>query len=241
MPKSVYPLFCPVAMASELLEPRWTMLVLCEMWSGSSRFNEIHRGVPGMSPGLLSKRLKDLETKGLVFREGNGKTGNAEYFLTPMAEKLEPIVRQLGEWAHSNLDSQVSLSKLDARMLMWNIRRSIKRRELPNSKCVIQFTLKEDPKEPQHYWLVFKPGEAIDLCFRDPHHNVDLFIVAQLRALTSAWMGHSSFASEVDNGDITLIGHNVLARTMTRWLTRSGFANVEKCQYLPESAEQQSA
>ena len=58
MQDSSYPRFCPVAMAASLLEPRWTMLVLCEMWSGSTRFNEIQRGVPGMSPGLLSKRLK---------------------------------------------------------------------------------------------------------------------------------------------------------------------------------------
>ncbi len=38
MPGSNYPRFCPVAMAASLLEPRWTMLLLCEMWSGSTRF-----------------------------------------------------------------------------------------------------------------------------------------------------------------------------------------------------------
>jgi hypothetical protein len=52
MPGSSYPRFCPVAMTASLLEPRWTMLLLCEMWSGSTRFNEIQRGVLGMSPGL---------------------------------------------------------------------------------------------------------------------------------------------------------------------------------------------
>lgn len=51
-------LFCPVAMACEMLEPRWTMLVLCEMWNGSSRFCDIQLGVPAMSPGLLSKRSR---------------------------------------------------------------------------------------------------------------------------------------------------------------------------------------
>ncbi len=61
MTDSNYPKFCPVAMAASLLEPRWTLLLLCEMWFGSTRFNEIQRGVPGMSPGLLSKRLKEME------------------------------------------------------------------------------------------------------------------------------------------------------------------------------------
>lgn len=52
MSETIYPKFCPVAMAADMLEPRWTLLVLYEMWAGSTRFNEIQRGVPGMSPGL---------------------------------------------------------------------------------------------------------------------------------------------------------------------------------------------
>lgn len=70
-------LFCPVAMACEMLEPRWTMLILFEMWSGSTRFNDIHKGMPAMSPSLLSKRLKDMEAKGLVQRVN---TSNARRF-----------------------------------------------------------------------------------------------------------------------------------------------------------------
>ena len=78
MPGSNYPRFCPVAMAASLLEPRWTMLLLCEMWSGSTRFNEIQRGVPGMSPGLLSKRLKEMEASGLVTRRNGGPGAHPE-------------------------------------------------------------------------------------------------------------------------------------------------------------------
>jgi DNA-binding HxlR family transcriptional regulator len=59
-----YTRFCPVAVACEMLEPRWTMLILCEMWSGSTRFSEIQRGVPGMSPSLLSKRLREMTEQG---------------------------------------------------------------------------------------------------------------------------------------------------------------------------------
>ena len=151
MSDSVYPTFCPVAMAADMLEPRWTMLVLSEMWSGSTRFNEIHRGVPGMSPALLSKRLKDMEAKGLVARRSNPATGHAEYITTARADELEPIIRQLGEWAHRNVDTDVSLTCLDARMLMWNVRRKINRGALPMQKCVIQFTLKHEPDEPVDY------------------------------------------------------------------------------------------
>ncbi len=89
-----YNQFCPVAKACELLQPRWTLLILSEMWSGSTRFNDIHRGVPGMSPTLLSRRLKEMEAGGLVHHDATG------YHSTAMAQKLEPIVHALGQWAH---------------------------------------------------------------------------------------------------------------------------------------------
>lgn len=221
-----YPLFCPVAMASDIIEPRWTLLVLCEMWSGSTRFSQIQRGVPGMSPGLLSKRLKELQAKGLVVR---GPGNSAEYFTTPVADELEPIVSRLGAWAHASIDSTVSLSRLDPRLLMWNIRRKINQIELPMKKCVIQFTLKETAKDDLHYWLIVKPGLEPDLCNADPGFNVDLFIISQLRSLTSAWMGYSTFESELSSGAITLIGNVNLARTLTRWLMRSRFAEASVC------------
>lgn len=222
--KTPYPLFCPIAMAAELLEPRWTMLILSEMWSGSTRFSQIHRGVPGMSPALLSKRLKDMEASGLVRRQPSAQGQHTDYLTTAIADKLEPIVELLGRWAHENIDSAVSLSRLDPQMLMWNIRRKINERELPLRNCTIQFTLKSCPGQDAHYWLLIKPGTEPDLCRTNPGFNVDLFIVGELQALTSAWMGHSSFASEIDAGRIVLIGHGGMARTMTKWMVRSCFA-----------------
>ena len=226
MAGTVYPLFCPVAMASEMLEPRWTMLVLCEMWSGSSRFNQIQRGVPGMSPALLSKRLRDMEEKGLVEKSAGQHGGHSEYFTTPLADELEPLVRKLGEWAHRNVRSEVSLKHLDARLLMWSIRRKINRLELPGHKCVIQFTLNDPPNETANYWLVIEPGIEPDLCYTNQGFAVDLYIVTDLRTLTSAWMGHSRFEDEIEAERITVIGHKIMARNLTKWRVTSSFAGV---------------
>jgi DNA-binding HxlR family transcriptional regulator len=68
MAEGSYNQFCPVAMAAEILCTRWTIVLLRELVAGSTRFNELRRGVPRMSPALLSKRLKDLETAGVVAR-----------------------------------------------------------------------------------------------------------------------------------------------------------------------------
>jgi DNA-binding HxlR family transcriptional regulator len=226
MSDTSYPKFCPVVMAASLLEPRWTMLLLCEMWSGSTRFNEIQRGVPGMSPGLLSKRLKEMEANGLVNKLGGSSGTRAEYVTTPVADELEPIIRSLAEWAHRNVDCSVSLQDLDARLLMWKIRGKIDLLQMPKRKSVIQFILKDASNKRANYWLVAKPGEETDLCFTDPKFDVDLYVVSDLRALTSAFMGHSTFRSEIESGQISLSGDDGLARTLTKWLVRSSFADV---------------
>lgn len=228
MSDSGYPRFCPVAMAASLLEPRWTMLVLCEMWAGSNRFSDIQRGVPGMSPGLLSKRLKEMEANGLVIRRGQVQSWHTEYCTTLLADELQPLIRALGEWAHRNIDCEVSLQYIDARMLMWSIRGKIDLLQLPRRKCVIQFILKDPPKEHLNYWILAKAGEETDLCYTDPRFEVDLYVVCELPALASAWMGHSNFEKEIESGRIALTGHDVLARTLTKWLKRSSFADVAK-------------
>ena len=55
-----YNQFCPVAMAAEVLCSRWTVVLLRELLAGSTRFNDLRRGLPRMSPGLLSQRLKSV-------------------------------------------------------------------------------------------------------------------------------------------------------------------------------------
>ena len=64
---SSYKQFCPMAMATELLCQRWNLIILRELHLGSSNFNTIRKGVPKISPALLSQRLKYLENHKLIF------------------------------------------------------------------------------------------------------------------------------------------------------------------------------
>lgn len=225
MSKDGYQQFCPVAKACEVLEPRWTLLLLCEMWAGSLRFNEIHRGVPGMSPTLMSKRLREMEQRGLVRRLRNEDTGEIHYRTTEMADELQPIVHALGQWAHRYIDADVTLENLDARLLMWNMRRKVDIARLPSGRrSVIKFSFPELPRDEQDYWLMSRPGLPVDLCLIDPGHDVDLFVIADLKAMTSAWMGHSSLGAEVSKGRISLVGDQRLAASIGDWMVRSDFA-----------------
>ena len=78
MDQASYGQFCPVAMAAEIVCTRWTALVLRELLCGSKRFNDIRKGVPRMSPTLLSKRLKELEETQIVAQVRDPKTGASE-------------------------------------------------------------------------------------------------------------------------------------------------------------------
>lgn len=215
---SLYGQFCPIAMAAELLATRWTLVVLGEMLSGSTRFNEIRRGVPRMSTALLAKRLKDLQRAGVVaHRDG-------EYVLTPSGQDLAPIVRSLGRWALKWVDSDCSLANLDVRLLMWNMRRNLRPDPMPARRVVVEFAYPELPSDEGRYWLIVAPGQPVDLCSLDPGHDIDLLVVADLRAMTAAWLGLGDFAHALDGGAITLSGDPTLSRTFTRWIGRTGLA-----------------
>ena len=223
MSNSSYSQFCPVAMAAEILSPRWTLVLLGEMLSGSTRFNEIRRGVPRMSPALLSKRLKELEVAGVVERIGSN-ADFPEYHLTERGRELRPIIMSIGAWAQKWIDTDVAMEKLDAQLLMWNMRRNLNPDPMPRRRMVVQFIYPELPPREKHWWLIVEPGQDVDLCSIDPAHDVDLYITTNLKTMTKAWMGHTSLSKEVADGAILLTGDPVLSRSITQWIGSSSLA-----------------
>lgn len=217
-----YGQFCPVAMAAEIVCSRWTPLVLRELISGSTRFNELRRGVPRMSPTLLSKRLKELEQAGVITARASGKAGVTQYRLTPAGESLRDVVMSLGGWGQRWIESSLSLKNLDPSLLMWDMRRNLRPSVLPARRCTVQFHFPAIAGR-NTWWLVIDAGN-VDLCGIDPGFEVDLHVEAKLRAMTSVWMGHTTLAAETSAGAITLTGDRTIARAMQNWLGLSPFA-----------------
>ena len=219
-----YGLFCPLAMVCEVVEPRWTLLILEELWCGSTRFNEIRRGVPGISPTLLSKRLKEMEKRGLVERLEDTAKGTVDYIRTPKAIELEPALMALGEWAYRHVEAEVALDDLKPDYLMWNLRRKIDPSELPQRRIVVHFRFTDIKENQATYWLIAKPGMAVDLCMVDPGFDVDLFIEADSKSMASAWMGYSSLLAEMSHDRICLTGNPRLIKTIDKWLVNCDYA-----------------
>src|SRR3954453_10801009 len=114
MTQGSYKQFCPVAMAAEILCTRWTVVLLRELVVGSTRFNDLRRGVPRMSPALLSQRLKELEAAGIVARLPSPiEPGVFEYRLPAAGRELRPLVEAFGVWGHRWVETRLSLQHLD--------------------------------------------------------------------------------------------------------------------------------
>jgi DNA-binding HxlR family transcriptional regulator len=221
-----YGQFCPVAMAAEIFCARWTALVLREMMSGSARFNDIRRGVPRMSPTLLSKRLKELQAAGLVSERKTGKK-TAEYHLTEAGEDLRGVVMSLGMWGHRWVESSLSLKNLDPSLLMWDIRRSLFTGALPSHRCTVKFVYPELSGGRHTYWLVIKGG-VVDLCMVDPGFEVNLNIRSSLRSMTSVWMGMTALKDEINAGNIEITGEKAIERSIQQWLALNHFAKEKR-------------
>lgn len=218
-----YGQFCPVAMAAEVVCSRWTPLVLRELLCGSKRFNDLRRGVPRMSPTLLSKRLKELEQSGVIETRPTGQAGIVEYHLTEAGHELQSIVMSLGIWGQRWVHSELSLKNLDPSLLMWDMRRSLDVTPMPPKRSTIQFHYPELPSSRQYYWLVIE-NNSVDVCQVDPGYDVDLFVECSLRTMTMIWMGMTTVQAELDAGRLELSGDRALARSMQRWLGLSPFA-----------------
>jgi DNA-binding HxlR family transcriptional regulator len=221
---STYGQFCPVSMAAEILCSRWTVVLLRELLCGSTRFNDLRRGLPRMSPSLLSKRLKELELSGVV-RTVPTPSGTLEYQLTEAGEELRPLVLGIGSWGQRWVESRLSLRNLDPSLLMWDMRRNINPDPLPPRRCTIQFLYPELPVSQRNYWLVVENG-TVDLCSFDPGYEVDLLVTSSLKTMTSIWMGLCRLGAEVDAGRVRLDGDPAVSRAMQQWLKLSPFATV---------------
>jgi DNA-binding HxlR family transcriptional regulator len=229
MASGSYNQFCPVAMAAEILCTRWTVVLLRELVAGSTRFNDLRRGVPRMSPALLSKRLKDLEAAGVVERSKVvGEADTFEYRLTKSGRDLAPVIEAVGIWGQRWIETESSLDNLDPNLLMWDMRRNINPQPMPKHRNVIQVIFSDLQVSQKNWWLIVQSGEDVDLCSVDPGFDVDLYLSTDLRTMTEVWMGYTTLTQAKAKGTLTITGNRQLEANMKTWLSLSPFAKFEK-------------
>ncbi len=223
MPAS-YGQFCPVAKAMETLDERWTLLVVRELMSGSTHFNDLRRGLPRMSPALLAKRLRSLVRSGVVERTEEGN--RVSYELSEAGRELEPIVKALGAWGIRWI-ADLGDEDLDPHLLMWDIHRNLAVEDLPEGRSVLHFEFTDIPAEARRWWIVVT-DEGIDVCNADPGFDVLVEVRTGLRTLTLVWRGDLTWSAALASGDLQLSGDGPACRMLPTVLKLTPFAAVPR-------------
>jgi DNA-binding HxlR family transcriptional regulator len=221
---SSYHQFCPVSKAMELLDERWTLLIVRELVTGSEHFNELRRGLPRMSPTLLSRRLHQLTRAGIVVRLGDGN--QVRYVLTPAGRELRPVVEALGVWG-TRWIGEIGDEDLDPKLLLWDMHRNIDRALVPEDRTVVQFRFPDVAADVRDWWLVITADE-VDVCDADPGYAVAVTLTASLRRMTEIWRGDLKWAEAVKSGELEVQGPHALRRAVSGWFTLSPFAGVPR-------------
>ncbi len=223
-----YGQYCPVARAAEILGKRWTLLILRDLHGGCRHFNELRKGVPLISPSLLSQRLKELEAAGVVERRCGEGGRSPEYHLTTAGRETAAIVKLFGAWGQRWVRNVLGEDELDVGLLMWALRGNIDAGKFPAARAVVQFAFSDRPKlRYDCWWLVVDDG-GVDMCIDDPGFNVDLYVTTDLRTLTRLSMGDIPARDAVRSGAIELHGARNLAAGFGSWMGFSPFANVAR-------------
>ena len=221
---SGYGQFCPVAKAMELLDERWTVLVVRELLAGSTHFNDLRRGVPRMSPTLLSKRLQTLTRAGVVERsEVDGRT---IYTLTECGRELVGVVEALGAWSVRWMSDLVE-KDLDPSVLMWDIRRTIPLEQWPRARTVVAFRLSGAPPKASSWWLVVSDGDA-QVCDFDPGYEVEATVSTNLRTLSQIWRGDQSWQRALLDGSVSIEAPREVRLALPTWIGQSSLAMVPR-------------
>lgn len=196
-----YGQYCPISRALDVLGERWALLIIRDLTIGTSRFNDLARGLPGLSRTLLAKRLRQLERAGLVDHS------SGRYLLTASGAALQPVILGLAEWGARWVYGDPRPDELDADLLAWWMHDRLDLGFLPGAIHVVQLRFTDDPRQ---FWIVVEHGDA-SVCLTDPGFDVDLLLVTDIATLYAVWLGRLPLTTAVRSG--RLVAHGATAVT----------------------------
>ena len=158
--------YCPISRTLDVVGERWTLLIVRDLIVGTTRFNDLARGLPGLSRSLLTKRLRHLERTGVVTRTGQ------HYVLTPAGRALEPIVFGMAEWGARYVFGDPQPEELDAQLLVWWMHTRVDTSTLEGDRHVVHVRFADDARR---FWILVERGVP-SVCMADPGYPVDLTI-----------------------------------------------------------------
>ena len=223
--KNISGSLCPAMASADILGDKWTLLLLREMFLGTTRFGGFQKAIPRMSPSILSKRLKTLEAAEIIIRKSAPTSQTADYKLTRSGRELGPIVENMAIWGMRWRKRSIAAQDCDVGGFMWDFHRTLNTEGLPDGETVILVQISD--RTDLNTWWVIANGESVDLCPTDPGHNVDVYLTATLANLVELWLGDVGVREAVEAKTVFLDGPRHLTNTAQDWMAQSPLVGVK--------------
>ena len=223
---------CPATKAAEIIGDKWTLLILRELFLGSSKFGDFQRGLPRISPTILSKRLKKLEEDGLIIRKTGPGEKTREYRLTRCGRETGAIIDHMATWGLRWARRRIRDEDLDVGAFMWDFHRTLNVEELPDGETVLCVKYPDVPAFGT-WWLVVN-DKVVDLCTDDPGKDIDLYIASNFESMVGIWMGDVDVKTAVASDELMLTGAAHLMRSVVSWFPRSNYADIRPVRLLEQ-------
>ncbi|WP_294609408.1 winged helix-turn-helix transcriptional regulator [uncultured Roseovarius sp.] len=219
-----YGQFCPVAKAAELFCERWNALIIRDLAAGPRRFSDLKRGVPLMSPSLLSSRLKWLIEEGVVARFDIGEK-RPGYGLTEAGNEFVPMVEALGVWGQRWTRRELREHEIDLGLLVWSLESSTNPKAFGARRCLIRLELTDQMDAKKYWWFLNQKGRC-ELCVENPGGEVNLYLACTLADAIYIVRGDISPATAIDTQRLEVIGDAWAHRAFVKWLNLSPLTQV---------------
>jgi DNA-binding HxlR family transcriptional regulator len=191
---------CGTARALDVIGERWALQVVRELLLGPKRFGQLRRGLPGVSPNVLSQRLRDLENSGVVRRDLLDPPASvAVYELTARGLALEPILIELGRWGSQEPIASDQELTVDALLL------ALKTMFVPS--FLARYALHIDGE-----WYAVDVDETRFFAARTRAESVTTTFELDVATLRAFAFGRASLDSLEASGRLVVTGNRTLAR-----------------------------
>ena len=213
---------CPVSKAASVLCERWTLQIIREMLLGASRFSELQKYLPKLSPTLLNSRLRMLEQQGLILKKKIPEKKGSEYQLTPSGQAILPILQELGKWGMRYAFDSMNPDELNISVLVRDFAVALNMDQLPGGDITVQFNVMSGDELARKFIMV--RNRVAQVCDDNLGTEVDLYLTADLETYGRIWYGEITIVNAMQQGLLKVMGNNFLQNNLSKWLGTSQFA-----------------
>jgi DNA-binding HxlR family transcriptional regulator len=212
-----YGQYCPIARASELLAERWSIIILRNIVIlGCRTFNEIADGAPGLSRGLLAKRLRELEHAGVIDIQAKPEGRGSTYAPTQAGRELSAVLVALQHWGSRWADLTPEHAHPGVVLWMWATF-FLDPDALPQQRVLVRFDYPSLRGGGSRNWLLIERGNA-EICEKHPGGDEQLIVTVNDPLAFARWhLGEIHWGAALRSGAIEVQGSRRLARALPTW------------------------